>query len=189
VPPVSADYFKNANCARGYLEKIRWPEGAVCPRCCAAGRRLTPAANSKTHARDGLYQCIACRRQFSVTLGTLLEDAHTPLHKWLLAICLICSDKEGIGALQLQQALGLGSYRTAWLMCHRIRWALQKAPMPGLMQSAGHVPSASPRRPIRIPLPFDQALRGLLEVAQEPRDRFKSDRRTGAKMERRQRSP
>lgn len=67
-----------------------------------------PTVNSMTHARDGLYQCTACRRQFSVTVGTLLEDAHTPLHKWLLAIWLICSRKEGVSALELQRVLGLG---------------------------------------------------------------------------------
>jgi hypothetical protein len=121
-------------------------------------------------------------------VGTFLENAHTPLHKWLRAVWLICSGEEGVSALELQRALGLGGYRTAWLMSHRIRWALQKPPMPGLMKRVGYEPSASSRRPLRIPLPFDQALRGLFEVAQEPRDKFKSDRRTGAKMERRQQS-
>ena len=185
MTPLSAGYFTDAGSARDYIEKVRWPEGAVCPGCQAAdARKLTPAAGSTTHARKGLFQCRACRRQFSVTVGTLLEDAHTPLHKWLLAIYLMCSGKEGITAVQLQRDLNLGSYRTAWLMCHRIRWALQKPPLSGLIKSTGHEPAAT-RRPLRIPLPWDQAVRALLEVTQESRDRFKSDRKTGAKMERR----
>jgi transposase-like protein len=170
--------------ARAYLEKKRWPESPVCPACGAnGGRKLTPAQDSKT--RKGLYQCGACRRQFTVTVGTLFEDAHTPLHKWLRAINLMCSNSKGISALQIQRDLELGSYRTAWLMCHRIRWALQRPPMSGLMKGAGHGAPASSRRPLRIPLPWDQAVRGLLKVTQEPRDRLRGDRKIGAKMERR----
>ena len=84
------------------------------------------------HGRKGLYQCRACRRQFSVTVGTIFEDSHVPLHKWLLAIHLICSSKKGISAHQLWRNLWgvnekgkqLGSYRTAWFLLHRIRWAM-----------------------------------------------------------------
>lgn len=186
MPPPSPSCFTDAECARDYLEKVRWPDGAICPGCAAKdAQKLAPAEGSKTHARKGLYQCRACRRQFSVTVGTLLEDAHTPLHKWLLAIHLMCSSKEGISAVQLQRDLGLGGYRTAWLMCHRIRWALQKPPMSALMKSAGKAAPLSARTPLRISLPWDQTVRGLLEVAQEHRDKIKSDRKVGAKMERR----
>lgn len=186
MPQPSANCFTDADCARDYLEQVRWPKGAICPGCAAKeAQKLTPAVSSKTHARKGLYQCRACRRQFSVTVGTLLEDAHTPLHKWLLAIYLMCSRKEGISAVQLQRDLSLGGYRTAWLMCHRVRWALQKNPMSALVKGVGQAYPLSSRKPLRIPLPWDQAVRGLLEVAQEPRDKIKSDRKVGAKMERR----
>lgn len=183
MPLPSAKYFTVEESARTYLEKKRWPEGPVCPACGAeGGRRLARAPHSKT--RNGLCQCAACRRQFTVTVGTLFEDAHTPLHKWLFAIYLICSSNKGISALQIQRELQLGSYRTAWLMCHRIRWALHRPPMSGLMKGIGYVPASS-RRPLRIPLPWDQAVVGLLKVTQEPRDRLKGDRKIGAKMERR----
>ncbi len=91
---------------------------------------------SKT--RKGLYQCNGCRKQFTVTVGTIFEDSHIPLHKWLAAFHLMCSSKKGISALQLQRELWgedpetkrpKGSYRTAWFMCHRIRWVMTQTPM------------------------------------------------------------
>lgn len=185
MPVRFAKYFRVEESARAYLERERWPEGAICPGCGDKGRRLTPAQGAATHARAGLHQCTACRRQFTVTVGTLFEDAHTPLHKWLLGIHLACSARKGMSALAIQRELELGSYRTAWLMCHRIRWALQKAPMTGLLKASGGYMPASSRKPLRIPLAWDQAVRGLLKVAQEPRVRLKGDRKIGAKMERR----
>jgi transposase-like protein len=186
LPSLSARYFTSEDSARGYLEEKRWPNGPICPACGAAdARKLTPAPGSKTHARKGLCQCNACRRQFSVTLGTLFEDSHIPLRKWLLAIYLICSNQKGMSAVQIQCDLDLGSYRTAWLMCHRIRWALQRTPMSGLMKSIGEAKPASAKKPLRIRLPWDDVVRGLLEVSLEPRDRPRGDRLIGAKLERR----
>ena len=87
---------------------------------------------------DGLYKCSACREPFTVTIGTIFEDSHIPLHKWLLAIHLMCSSKKGISAHQLWRNLWgvnpetgkpYGSYRSAWFMAHRIRWALGKEPV------------------------------------------------------------
>ena len=63
--------------------------------------------------RDGLHPCRGCRAQFTVTVGTIFEDSHVPLHKWLLAIHLMCSSKKGVSALQIQRNLELGSYHTA----------------------------------------------------------------------------
>jgi transposase-like protein len=79
--------------------------------------------------RKGVYQCNDCRKQFSITVGTIFEDSHIPLHKWLLAVHLMCSSKKGISAHQLMRNLELGSYRTAWFMAHRIRWALTQDPI------------------------------------------------------------
>ena len=160
-------YFATEDSARDYLEQIRWPEGTVCPHCGAKdGRKLNPRPESPTHARKGLHQCGGCRRQFSVTVGTLFEDAHTPLHKWLKAIYLMCASGKGVSAAQLKRDLDLGSYRTAWSMRHRIRWALQKGPNP-------------------VGLPWDRVVESLLKVRPEARDRIRGERIIGAKMERR----
>lgn len=113
--------------ARTLLESIRWPHGPVCAHCGGAYvTRLNGAA-----ARPGTFQCNAgaCRGQFTVTLGTIFEDSHIPLHKWVLAFALMCSSKKGISALQLKRNLDLGSYKTAWFMAHRIRYAMAHGPL------------------------------------------------------------
>jgi len=110
--------------ARQYIEGLRWPNGPVCPHCKSQEHtRITGES-----ARAGLIQCNACRQQYTVTLGTVLEDTHLPLQKWVLAFHLFCSSKKGISALQLQRQLGLGSYRTAWHLAHRIRHAMKDWP-------------------------------------------------------------
>jgi len=83
-------------------------------------------AGTGTHGRNGLYQCRGCRKQFTVTVGTIFEGSKIPLDKWLLAVHLMCAAKKGISALQLQRELKLGSYRSAWFLCRRIRWAMKK---------------------------------------------------------------
>ena len=108
--------------ARAYLEGIRWPEGPVCPHCGCFERIYK--LNGKAH-RPGLYKCGDCRKQFTVTVGTVMHRSHIPLHKWVLAFHLICASKKGVSALQLQRMLALGSYRTAWHMAHRIRLAMR----------------------------------------------------------------
>jgi transposase-like protein len=77
----------------------------------------------KTQA--GMFLCNDCRDKFTVRTGTVFERSHIPLHKWLLATHLMAASKKGVSALQLQRMLGLGSYRTAWFMCHRIREAMK----------------------------------------------------------------
>ena len=110
--------------ARSFLEAQRWPNGAVCPHCGTVGeaKRLDSAEGSKT--RDGVWQCNACREQFTVTVGTIMEGSHLPLATWLAAIHIICSSKKSVSALQVQRQLEIGSYRTAWHLCHRIRFML-----------------------------------------------------------------
>src|SRR6476660_1672508 len=101
-----AQHFSDETAARALFEKMRWPNGPVCPFCQAANPyRLTPKPGSKT--RPGLFKCRACRKQFSVTKGTVFEDSHIPLHKWLLAIHLLCASKKGMSSHQLQRMLGL----------------------------------------------------------------------------------
>ncbi len=106
--------------ARDYLETIRWPEGPVCPHC---GSKEVTRLQGEAH-RHGCIQCNACREQFTVTVGSVMESSHIPLVKWVMAFHLICSSKKGFSALQLQRELELGSYRTAWFMAHRIRHAM-----------------------------------------------------------------
>jgi transposase-like protein len=111
--------------ARQYLEAVRWPNGPICPHCGGIEKVWAIAANAKTKVRLGLRECGDCHKQFSVTVGTIFESSKVPLRKWLVAWYLICSSKKGISALQLQRQLDLGSYRTAWFMLHRIRYALR----------------------------------------------------------------
>jgi transposase-like protein len=108
--------------ARTYLESLRWPNGPVCPHCKSDD---VTRMQGKAH-RPGAIQCNACREQFTVTLGTVMESSKIALHKWVLAFHLLCSSKKGFSACQLQRELGLGSYRTAWFMLHRVRHAFSE---------------------------------------------------------------
>jgi hypothetical protein len=80
--------------------------------------------NKAKKIRHGLHHCAACDMQFTIMVGTIFTDSHIPLWKWLVAWYLICNAKKGVSALQIQRALGLGSYRTAWMMMHKIRHAM-----------------------------------------------------------------
>jgi ISXO2 transposase-like protein/transposase-like zinc ribbon protein len=118
--------------ARRMLERIRWPDGPICPHCGVVGeaRRMESQEESETQLRDGVLNCRACRKPFTVTVGTIFEGSHIPLAKWLLGFYLFASSKKSLSALQLQRQLDLGSYRTAWHMAHRIRHAMQNDPAP-----------------------------------------------------------
>jgi transposase-like protein len=104
--------------ARRYLEKVRWPNGPVCPHC-GNGKKAYFLKGKST--RPGVYNCAVCKRQFTVTIGTVMEDTHLPLRTWLMAFSLMQSAKKGISALQLQRDLNIGSYKTAWRMLRLIR--------------------------------------------------------------------
>lgn len=118
--------FSTEEAARAYIEALRWPNGPVCPHCgnADASRIYKVAANTGKKIRAGLYKCAECSDQFTVTVGTVMEDSHIPLNKWLVAFYIICASKTQVSALQLQRQLELGSYRSAWFLCHRIRFAL-----------------------------------------------------------------
>lgn len=113
--------------ARAFLESVRWPNGPVCPHCGnSESKTIYPIqSNRAKKVRDGLYECGACKEQFTVTVGTIFHKSKIPLRKWLLAWFLLCSSKKGISAHQIWRVLELGSYRTAWFMMHRIRFALR----------------------------------------------------------------
>src|SRR5690242_3987052 len=120
-----AQHFHDAESARDFLERSRWPEGPVCPHCGLIGKayKLEGKADSKKPVRKGVYKCGGCQEQFTVTVGTIFEDSHIPLNKWLLAIHLLCASKKGMSAHQLHRMLGV-TYKSAWFMAHRIRHAM-----------------------------------------------------------------
>lgn len=113
--------------AREYLEAIRWPDGPVCTHCGSARASRLQGAST----RPGLLKCKDCRSKFSVMLGTIFEDSHIPLRKWVIAFHLMCSSKKGISAKQLQRNLGLASYKSAWHMAHRVRHAMASGSFAG----------------------------------------------------------
>ena len=113
--------FHNEDAARTYFERLHWPEGPVCPHCGVLNEGTV--LEGEAH-RPGLYKCRACEKQFSVTVGTVMESSHVPLHKWALAFRLMAGSKKGVSAHQLMRELGLGSYRTAWFLAHRVREAM-----------------------------------------------------------------
>ncbi|HLG90336.1 MAG TPA: IS1595 family transposase [Alphaproteobacteria bacterium] len=123
---LSSPRFHDETEARKFLEATRWPEGPVCPHCGTVNEAYENAS------KPGVYRCasVECRKDFSVTVGTLFERSHVPLHKWLLATHLLMAGKKGVSAHQLHRMLGV-TYKTAWFMAHRIREALRpNAPSP-----------------------------------------------------------
>src|SRR5438876_8079398 len=114
-----AERFPDSLKAAEYLEAIRWPDGPVCPHCGESERKPYRIK----HKTRRLWKCAACRKQFTVTVGTIFEGSHIPLNKWLLAFYLLCSSKKGMSAHQLHRMLGI-TYKSAWFMAHRIRYAM-----------------------------------------------------------------
>jgi len=118
---ITNPIFSDKDKAREHLEAVRWPDGAYCPHCKGTESRKL---EGKSH-RAGLYQCknSECRKQFTVTVGTVFERSKVPLNKWLLATHLLTASKKGMSAHQIHRMIGV-TYKTAWFMCHRIREAM-----------------------------------------------------------------
>src|SRR5260221_2732793 len=123
------DIFQDETKAREWLEAELWPEGAVCPHCGVMHRGTKVQGKS---ARAGLYMCNECRKQYTVTVGTLYERSHVPLNKWLFAVYLMMASKKGMSSQQIHRMIGV-SYKTAWFMCHRIREGLREGNFPGAL--------------------------------------------------------
>lgn len=141
-----AEQFHSPDKARAYLERVCWPDGPICPHCGVENEAYRLAPKTKTpreieyetkdelrtrcvrKQREGLWKCSGCHKQFTVTVGTIFEDSHIPLNKWLLAIHLVCSSKKGMSAHQLHRMLGV-TYKSAWFMAHRIRHAMTQEPL------------------------------------------------------------
>jgi transposase-like protein len=129
---LSAPHFHNEAAAIERLEAILWPQGPHCPRC-GGFDRITPVKGG----RLGLRRCGPCKREFTVTLGTVFERSHVKLHKWFQAAHLLASSKKGISAHQLHRTLRV-QYKTAWFMEHRLREAMREGPL-SLMGGLGSI--------------------------------------------------
>jgi hypothetical protein len=128
--------YSDDEAAREHLETLLWPDGPICPHCGVVDEATL--MQGKSH-RPGLYQCNACRKPFTVTVGTIYERSHIPLHKWVYATHLMTASKKGISAAQLHRMLGFGSYRTAWFMAHRIREAMKGSSGKGPLGGEGKI--------------------------------------------------
>lgn len=125
--------FTNEDAARKHLEAIQWPDGPVCPHCGVLDR-----ASAISGGRPGLYFCGACRQQYTVTVGTVMERSKIPLHIWLYCNHLLCSSKKGLSSHQMSRMLGI-SYKSAWFLTMRLRKAMEPATNPGPMGGEGKV--------------------------------------------------
>lgn len=117
--------YTDETAARKHLEKLLWPNGPSCPHCGNADPARIHELKGKS-TRVGLRKCRECEKPFSVTVGTVFERSHIPLHKWVYATHLLTSSKKGISSHQLHRTLGV-TYKTAWFMAHRIREAMRPA--------------------------------------------------------------
>jgi transposase-like protein len=118
---LSAVHFHSEEAAYEFAEARLWPYGPVCPHC-GATKEHVGKLNGKTN-RVGLYKCYACRKPFTVKIGTVFESSHVPMRVWLQAIYLLCSSKKGISTRQLQRTFQCG-LKTAWFLGHRVRQAM-----------------------------------------------------------------
>lgn len=132
--------FHDAEMARKYFEAQRWPHGPVCPHCGNADASKITGLQGKAH-RPGLYQCAACREQFTVTVGSVMERSKIPLNKWLLAIHLLGASKKGMSAHQLHRTLKI-TYQSSWFLCHRIREAMRDNGLSGPLGGDGKIVEA-----------------------------------------------
>lgn len=142
---LSKAYFHDEAKAFEFVEAALWPQGPVCPHCGCTGHvySLLPVRGSKSKKnpdgalRMGLKKCGDCRKQFTVRVGTIFEESHLALTKWLQAIFLLCSSKKGVSSHQLHRTLEC-TYKTAWFLSHRIREAMRAGTLP-LMGGGGPV--------------------------------------------------
>jgi transposase-like protein len=132
---LSAAHFHDEPTAYAAVEARLWPNGPICPHCGGADRIYALKGSS---TRIGVRKCGHCRKQFTVKVGTIFEDSHVPMHKWLQAIHLLCTSKKGISSHQLYRILGV-SLKTAWFMSHRICEAMRDGTIGPLGGGSGTV--------------------------------------------------
>src|SRR5438270_3347452 len=110
-------YFGDIDVATKFVADLRWPRGPVCPRCGSVEHSYISTRR--------IWKCNACKRQFSVKVGTIFEDSALGLDKWLPAIWLAANSKNGISSHELARSLGT-TQKSAWFMLHRIREAMRR---------------------------------------------------------------
>ncbi len=135
---LNAPHFADEDAAFAYVETWLWPDDTICPHCGTVGE--ASLSKGKT-TRPGLWNCRACRKPFTVRMGTVFESSHVPMRIWLQAIYLVCSSKKGISTRQLQRTLG-GSMKTAWFLGHRIRMMMDGSSGTGPLGGAGKIVEA-----------------------------------------------
>ena len=135
---LSRPHFHDEAAAYRFAEAEIWPEGPVCPHCGGCERISAIKPNPEKKVRHGLKFCGQCRRQFTVKVGTIFEDSHLPMTKWLQAIYLMTASKKGISAHQLHRTLEI-TYKTAWFLEHRIREAMASGDLSVFGQGGGIV--------------------------------------------------
>lgn len=118
---LSRPEFHDEAAAYAYVEARVWADGRVCPHC---GEKERTGKLGGKSTRIGTYKCYACRKPFTVKIGTIFESSHVPMNLWLQAIYLMCASKKGISSNQLHRTLGV-TLKTAWFMSHRIREAMR----------------------------------------------------------------
>jgi transposase-like protein len=123
---LSQKHFHDEKAAYAHVEAHVWPDGPVCPHCGVLGE--SGALKGKS-TRIGVRKCYACRKPFTVKVGTIFESSHVKLHLWLQAIFLLSSSKKGISANQLHRTLGI-TLKSAWFLAHRIRAAMRDGGLP-----------------------------------------------------------
>ena len=156
--------------ARMFVERVRWSDRPVCPRCRSPGAyRLRPKAESKRPVRAGVLKCRACRRQFTVTVGTAFEHSHISLLGWLSAIRYLCDSREGLSAYQLHRLAGV-SRQSASFMLQRIREGVvnRGAPFEHVVASMLRVSPSPPRRPPMVAKQRNRAVQEARRVVRRP---------------------
>ncbi len=132
---LSDPIFHDEKAAYRYVESILWPQGPVCPKCGAVDSAYELKGK---RARPGLRRCKACKKDFTVKVGTVFEASHVSMCHWLQATYLICASKKGFSAHQLHRVLGV-TYKTAWFMHHRIREAMRSGDLAPFGANGGAV--------------------------------------------------
>ena len=165
---LSEPRFHDPIAALEHIEAVLWPDGPVCPHCGAMDRIYALKGKS---TKPGVRKCGHCMKLFTVTVGTVFESSHVPLHKWLQAVHLICSSKKGISAHQLHRTLEV-TYKTAWFMAHRIREAMRDGSLEPLGGPIGNAVEA------------DETFIGRKEGVPKPKGGFSHKRAVVALVER-----
>src|SRR5215467_7490708 len=137
-PVLTAPHFQTEEAAFAYVEAVLWPNGPVCPFC-GSGERVGRLEGKTT--RPGLRKCYACKKPFTVRMGTILESSHLALHLWLQVIHLMCASKKGVSTRQIQRSINC-SMKTAWHLTHRIRDAMAPAKDAGPIGGEGKIVEA-----------------------------------------------